>query len=279
MKGPFISEIAYKTYAINDYGMSAMFLLVGNEKTMLIDTGVGLTDIAKTVREITDKPFFTVLTHGHGDHIGGCEQLEEMYIHPADREMYLHNDFDFLEKYIQQMAERGSAAAYDLPQSIRTGKVPRLYDLEDGMVFDLGGRRVTVLHTPDHTPGCCCFIDHQSRILFSGDACNINLGLSETINTSLASLYKIKSHEAEFDRNFNGHIGYTGMPNCYSMPDSTLDDCIWICEHILKGDAPIVKQPENTHHKNGAYVDYGAVHISFSLDNLIGENEQPVMKG
>lgn len=97
MKGPFISEIAYKTYAINDYGMSAMFLLVGEEKAMLIDTGVGLTDIVKTVQEITDTPFFTVLTHGHGDHIGGCEQLEEMYIHPADKEMYLHNDMDFLK--------------------------------------------------------------------------------------------------------------------------------------------------------------------------------------
>ena len=279
MKGPFISEIAYKTYAINDYGMSAMFLLIGKEKAMLIDTGVGLTNIEATVREITDKPYFAVMSHGHGDHIGGCEQLEEMYIHPADKEMYLNNDFNFLENYIEKMADMGSKTAYELPRSIRTGNVPRLYDLEDGMTFDLGGRRVEVLFTPDHTPGSCCFLDFNTRILFSGDACNINLGLSESVNTTLHSMYKLKARSSEFDRNFNGHVGYAGRPNCYSMPDSTLDDCIWICEHILKGDAPVVKQPENVHHKNGAYVDHGAVHISFSLDNLIGEDEEPALKG
>ena len=36
---PIVSMIAYKTWCINEYGMDAMFLLEGEEKALLIDTG------------------------------------------------------------------------------------------------------------------------------------------------------------------------------------------------------------------------------------------------
>lgn len=275
MKGPFISEIAYKTYAVNDYGMSTMFVLVGEERAMLIDTGVGLTDLEKAVRTVTEKPYFTVLSHGHGDHIGGCGQLSEVYIHPADKQMYLENDRERLQKYIDQMGEMGSFEAYDVPKPLCAEKLPRLLDLEDGMVFNLGNRPVRVIHTPDHTPGSCCFLDERERILFSGDACNVNLGLSESVNTTLKSLYKLDTLRDQFDRNFNGHVGYVGRPDCFSMPDSTLDDCIWICRHLLQGDALVEELPGIFHYDNAGTVVHGAVRITFSKDNLIGDQETP----
>lgn len=39
IKASFVCEIAPKTYAINEYGLAAMYLLVGEKKAMLIDTG------------------------------------------------------------------------------------------------------------------------------------------------------------------------------------------------------------------------------------------------
>lgn len=268
MKGPFISEIAHKTYAINDYGMSSMFVLVGEERALLIDSGVGLSDLNAVVRSVTDKPYDVAITHGHGDHIGGCCQLDRMYLHPADKEMFLTNDVAFLDHYIELMKEMGSGEAYDVPRPIRTEKTPEVLELYDGQVFDLGNRKVRVIHTPNHTSGCCCFLDERERILFSGDACNGNLGLSESVQTSLESLLKLKALESEYDRNFNGHIGYAGKPDCLPQPESTLNDCIWICEHILQGDAPIEDLPENPHQKKGAVVYHGAVRITFSKENL-----------
>ena len=39
LTGPFISEIAPNTYAINEYGIAAEFLVIGQERALLIDTG------------------------------------------------------------------------------------------------------------------------------------------------------------------------------------------------------------------------------------------------
>ena len=42
-----VTEIAKDTWVINEAGMTAMFLLKGTERALLIDTGVGMTDLKK----------------------------------------------------------------------------------------------------------------------------------------------------------------------------------------------------------------------------------------
>lgn len=39
--------------------------------------------------------------------------------------------------------------------------------LEDGQIITIEGKQITVLHTPGHTPGGCCFLFNTT--LFSGD--------------------------------------------------------------------------------------------------------------
>jgi glyoxylase-like metal-dependent hydrolase (beta-lactamase superfamily II) len=38
-----------------------------------------------------------------------------------------------------------------------------------GDVLTVGGHELGVLHTPGHSPGCCCFHDAASGVVFSGD--------------------------------------------------------------------------------------------------------------
>ncbi len=45
-------------------------------------------------------------------------------------------------------------------------------DLEDGEEHELGNVRVTVLHTPGHTPDCICLLDERNGVLFGGDTIN-----------------------------------------------------------------------------------------------------------
>lgn len=42
-------------------------------------------------------------------------------------------------------------------------------ELHDGQQLKVGGAQITVLHTPGHTPGGCCFWVPELGVLFSGD--------------------------------------------------------------------------------------------------------------
>ena len=57
------------TWEIDEFDCASCFLLVGTEKAMLIDTGIGVGDLEGAVRQITDKPLIVVITHSHRDHI------------------------------------------------------------------------------------------------------------------------------------------------------------------------------------------------------------------
>ena len=47
IKEPMVIEIAKNTYAINEFGLSACYFLIGEERALLIDTACGLSDLKK----------------------------------------------------------------------------------------------------------------------------------------------------------------------------------------------------------------------------------------
>src|SRR5215475_9611505 len=44
--------------------------------------------------------------------------------------------------------------------------------LRDGDQVELGGRDLTVLHTPGHPPDSICLLDERNGVLFGGDTIN-----------------------------------------------------------------------------------------------------------
>ena len=75
------------TWEIDEFDCASMFLLIGTEKAMLIDCGMGIGDLRGAVEMLTDKPILLVLSHGHIDHTGNVRQFGEAWIHPADAQM------------------------------------------------------------------------------------------------------------------------------------------------------------------------------------------------
>ena len=84
-----------------------------------------------------------LLTHAHNDH---CELAPEA-AKRFDTEVYLHPDDDMLWQ------ESNGDAPYT--------------PLADRGQFDIGGEKITVYHTPGHSPGCVVL--HVGETLLSGD--------------------------------------------------------------------------------------------------------------
>jgi glyoxylase-like metal-dependent hydrolase (beta-lactamase superfamily II) len=77
------------------------YLLEGKERSLLIDTAYGFTDIPKVISELTSKPLIVVNTHGHFDHISGNYLYDEIYLNGKDREVYRrHSQRSEIEKIL-----------------------------------------------------------------------------------------------------------------------------------------------------------------------------------
>lgn len=124
-----------------DPGMSAAYLVVGETGALLIDSGVGQTNVFENARSITDKPLRLVLTHGHADHTGGAKYFDEVF-----------------------------AGEKEKLQNV-TAKVTRV---SEGFEFDLGGRVLKVIELPGHTPGSIGLYDEAAGIVFAGDMVSSN---------------------------------------------------------------------------------------------------------
>ena len=112
-----------------------------------------------------------------------------------------------------------------------------------------------------------CFLEMPAMVICSAETVLILL---------LGALDKIKSFESEFDRNFNGHVGYAGMPFVGSMDHSIMNTAIRICENILSGTAKIEDGGKNAFDGNCKVATDGRIRIVFSPDRLIDEGEIPV---
>ena len=215
---PPVAEIAYRTNAINEYGLDAMYLLAGTEKALLIDTGTGVFDLPGLIAARTELPLMVALTHGHPDHAGGMGWFDRVYANPADFGMALGASYENRRDFARSL-DRNPASPVTNADTVVFEKQPEMLPLQEGDVIDLGGRQVVVYETPGHSPGGLSFLDVRERILFVGDACNGNtlmlpfggtIGPRQTVSALLETCRKIQRLEPYFDRNYNGHIGFGG---------------------------------------------------------------------
>lgn len=155
-----IDQVDESTYIISEYRHweeTHCYLLIGSERALLIDTGLGICNIYDQVRKLTDKPVTAVATHIHWDHIGGHKYFPDFYVHQEERN-WLRGGFPLPVQAVRNMvADRcGLTDGFDIhAYQIFQGEPTRV--LKDGDSIDLGSRAVQVLHTPGHSPGHLCF--------------------------------------------------------------------------------------------------------------------------
>ncbi len=163
-----IEAIDSGTYAISEYGHieeTHSYLVLGSERAALIDTGLGVSDILAAVRQLTELPVCVLTTHAHWDHIGGHGLFEHIAAHELEAG-WLSGSFPLPPDTVRSLLTAGlrrrpegfDAAKY----GVYCGGATQLQ--RDGDVFELGGRRLRVLHTPGHSPGSCCYLKRREGI-------------------------------------------------------------------------------------------------------------------
>lgn len=265
------------TWEIDEFDCASMFLLIGTEKAMLIDCGMGIGDLRGAVEMLTDKPLIVVITHGHIDHTANARQFDEIWIHPKDKDRPIPQSLERRRFDTERIARRqknciGGAYTmfnlypYDLNVDLREPgpdeKMPVMHDLHDGQQFDLGGGRiVTAYECPGHTAGEMVFLDEQTRSLFAGDALNFNLGVSDCpVETTLRYLKRLRDLGDKYDGIYNGHHDFRALgapldgdclPNAIAILEDALDGHIVPCEtpSFWGGDMPLTREPAKSYNE------------------------------
>ena len=207
-----IDQVDENTYIISEYlhwEETHCYLLIGSDRALLVDTGLGVCNIYEQVRKLTDKPITAVATHIHWDHIGGHKYFPDFYAHKAELD-WLDGGFPLPAQAVKNMV----ADRCELPRDFDINK----YDifqgepsrvLDDGDTIDLGGRTIQALHTPGHSPGHLCFWEAERGHLFSVSGDLVYEGTlfanypSTEPKSYLTSLEKIAALSAK--RIFPGH--------------------------------------------------------------------------
>lgn len=143
--------------------------MLGSNQAVLIDTGLGVSNIKRVIDNLTELPVLAVTTHAHWDHIGGHGFFDTIAVHEADAEWLRR--FPIPLSVVKSSLLRQPC---DFPEDfdiegyqIFRGNPTKI--LKDGDVIDFGDRQLTVIHTPGHSPGHICLYEPERGYLFSGD--------------------------------------------------------------------------------------------------------------
>jgi glyoxylase-like metal-dependent hydrolase (beta-lactamase superfamily II) len=167
-----LTDTVYAIYEDGQFEEVISYLVLGEDRAALIDTGNGIGDMKALVDRLTGLPVTVVNTHTHGDHIGGNHQFDEVAVYDSEysrlnarqgrsrEQMGNYLDGDMVWKPLPPYFDRDS-------WRIRPFKVTRW--LRDGDVVDLGGRGLEIMHTPGHSPDSVCILDRVNRVFWTGD--------------------------------------------------------------------------------------------------------------
>lgn len=218
-------------------GTQNMYLLEGNDKALLIDTGFGAGNLRMFIETLTDKEIIVVNTHFHPDHAAGNGEFEQVYM--------------------------SKGAEIDSPSVYKLGIVPfdiaklpyadyqRIY-IGEGSVIELGGRCIEVLDVlPAHCNSSLFFLDRSHRMFFCGDemeAGQVNL-FDNSKNPKVQ--YDGRERLAHFRKNCERILDLSAeydylLPNHNGFPiaKSYVDDYIELVDAIYAGNA-IVEEKLN----------------------------------
>lgn len=154
-----MSELCISSLILSMCGTNCYIVYNADSKEgFIIDPAAEPDKIDMHVKKLNVTIKGILLTHGHFDHIGAADALKKLY----DVEVYAHEE----EADVTENGMLNLSALFGTTDSVRVD-----VKLRHGQRFTMCGFDVTVIHTPGHTKGSCCYLvnDGYRKRLFSGD--------------------------------------------------------------------------------------------------------------
>jgi len=217
--------------------LSTAYLIEGSREALVIDASSGQEGLKETVQQlIGHKPFKLALTHGHFDHSGGIKFFSDVYLHPAD-----------------------------------SGLIPKetgvqCHNIDDGTVFDLGGKKIEVIGIPGHTPGSLAFFDRSGRYILTGDGIGSTMVWMQIsslpLTAYLASVKKLEEMKDDMDALYVGHHEQETV----KLTTQYITDMRIVTERVLEGT--IESSPYEMGSRSGQKAVFGSATLVYRPDRL-----------
>ena len=150
-----------------------IWVIEGTELRLIFDGGCGLIPLNRRLPWLFERPHIAVASHTHFDHIGAMHLFAETACHPLEADILANPDqvsvqiLPFLEENSAIIADPTSGFR---PKDYHIKGVSPARLIDDGDLFDLGGRVLEVLFTPGHSPGHVALFERSTGDLFSADS-------------------------------------------------------------------------------------------------------------
>lgn len=219
-----------------------MYLIVGAESALLIDTGFGLGDLKGLVDQLSEgKNLFVVNTHPHPDHSFGNCRFDKVYCHQYAVNI-LEKQNMHLWDYLFDEEGNNKWLLFDR-EDLPEFKSYDIMSMKDGERFQLGAdHEIELKWVPGHASGHCMFLDKKHRILFAGDGICSHVsgegtgakkgdpyGQINNLENYRRELLKLYERVDEFDAVFPSHFivdlpSQAILPAMLSACDALLDE-------------------------------------------------------
>ena len=242
---------------------SISYLIIGSQRSLLIDTGMGIGNIRDIVDSLLPSSISlqVINTHTHHDHTGDNWRFAGKLL-GVRSEFAAQNAQGSIEE-AQNELKPGMIWEKYLPKDFNS-KTYRIHPFQiseyvnDGDRIDLGqGQQFEILSTPGHAPDSISLLDEKERVLFIGDTFYQGPILLYRPETNLLdyfiSLEKLAKFSSKFDLILPGH-------NTPNVDVKLLIQAAKVMREIMEGKSSFKKTTD------GKYREYSYGEFSFVID-------------
>lgn len=165
------SILRFREIHVDSFAAGDIWLVRGRDRDLAVDTGSGIVASAPLVEAVAGKPVTAVALNCYFDHAGGWSGYADRACHPieADRLASPKESAETVGPYLNDTTIWALPhEGYDLGSFALTPAEPTR-TVDEGDVFDLGDRKLEVLHVPGRSAGGLAIWEKETGSLFTSD--------------------------------------------------------------------------------------------------------------